>query len=292
VIRLNLRKKLRGARGDFDLKVSLEIEKGEFLVIFGPSGSGKTTLLRMLAGLETPDEGYLEIEGKVWIDTNRKINLPPQKREIGFVFQDYALFPNMTVFENIAYGMKKKDSKRIRELLRIAGLEKLSETKPATLSGGQKQRVALLRALAREPRLLLLDEPFSALDPQTAAPLREEVKKLQKQEGITTIMVSHHEEDVLKLADRIVHLNEGKVLFQGKPEEFFYMRKTQSPVKSSLHGLLLEKIFNHDHYEITLALKTEILTLKINQTLGEKLKVGDKIYLSIKDFEFLEKNES
>jgi molybdate transport system ATP-binding protein len=192
VIRLNLRKKLRGAREDFDLKVSLEIEKGEFLVIFGPSGSGKTTLLRMLAGLETPDEGYLEVEGKVWIDTNRKINLPPQKREIGFVFQDYALFPNMTVFENIAYGMKKKDSKKIKELLRIAGLEKLSETKPATLSGGQKQRVALLRALAREPRLLLLDEPFSALDPQTAAPLREEIKKLQKQDGITTIMVSHN----------------------------------------------------------------------------------------------------
>ncbi|MGC9109850.1 MAG: ABC transporter ATP-binding protein [Caldimicrobium sp.] len=192
MIRLNLRKKLRGAREDFDLKVSLEIEKGEFLVIFGPSGSGKTTLLRMLAGLETPDEGYLEVEGKVWIDTNRKINLPPQKREIGFVFQDYALFPNMTVFENIAYGMKKKDSKKIKELLRIAGLEKLSETKPATLSGGQKQRVALLRALAREPRLLLLDEPFSALDPQTAAPLREEIKKLQKQDGITTIMVSHN----------------------------------------------------------------------------------------------------
>jgi len=149
--------------GGFLLELEFEMEAEEFIVVLGPSGSGKTTLLRMLAGLEKPEEGSIEVKGEAWYDSKRGINLPPQKRDVGFVFQDYALFPNMSLFENIAFGMKKKDPHRVMELLKLAGLEQLKDKKPSVLSGGQKQRVASLRALAKEPKLLLLDEPLSVL---------------------------------------------------------------------------------------------------------------------------------
>ncbi len=212
MIIIKVKKRLHGAEGDFWLDVELELRDGEFLVLFGPSGSGKTTLLRCVAGLERPEEGYIEVNGEVWFDSKRGINLPPQKRHVGFVFQDYALFPNMSLLENVMYGMKIEDKEKALELLRKVRLEGLKDKRPNQISGGQRQRVALIRALAREPKVLLLDEPLSALDEELRAELQEELKSFQRSYNIPTLMVTHHKEEALRLADRIVRIKEGRVV--------------------------------------------------------------------------------
>lgn len=150
--------------------------------------------------------------GEVWFDSKRGINLPPQKRHVGFVFQDYALFPNMSLLENVMYGMKIEDKEKALELLRKVRLEGLKDKRPNQISGGQRQRVALIRALAREPKVLLLDEPLSALDEELRAELQEELKSFQRSYNIPTLMVTHHKEEALRLADRIVRIKEGRVI--------------------------------------------------------------------------------
>jgi len=282
VIRFSLKKKLHGAQGDFLLELEFEMEENELIVILGPSGSGKTTLLRMLAGLEKPEEGSIEVKGEVWYDLKRGINLPPQKRDVGFVFQDYALFPNMSLFENIAFGMKKKDTQRVMELLKLAGLEQLKDKKPSVLSGGQKQRVALLRALAKEPKLLLLDEPLSALDPETAITLREEIKKFQKSFNIPTIMVSHNREDALSLASRVLLLSEGKIKSVGKPKDVLFSRR-ESP-KFSLNGIVLEKEIAEYACILSVAVGSEVVQVVVPRDQEEEFKPGDSVLLSTKAF--------
>ncbi|WP_245565852.1 ABC transporter ATP-binding protein [Thermocrinis ruber] len=282
VIRFSLKKKLHGAQGDLLLELEFEMEEEEFIVVLGPSGSGKTTLLRMLAGLEKPEEGYIEVKGEVWYDSKRGINLPPQKRDVGFVFQDYALFPNMSLFENIAFGMKKKDLQRVMELLRLAGLEQLKDKKPSVLSGGQKQRVALLRALAREPKLLLLDEPLSALDPETAIILREEIKKFQRSFNIPTIMVSHNREDALSLASRVLLLSEGKIKSVGKPKDVLFSRR-ESP-KFSLNGIVLEKEIAEYACILSVAVGSEVVQVVVPKDQEKEFKPGDRVLLSTKAF--------
>lgn len=282
MIRFSLKKKLYGAQGDFLLELEFEMEEDEFIVVLGQSGSGKTTLLRMLAGLEKPEEGYIEVKGEVWYDSKRGINLPPQKRDVGFVFQDYALFPNMSLFENIAFGMKKKDPRRVMELLKLAGLEQLKDKKPSVLSGGQKQRVALLRALAREPKLLLLDEPLSALDPETAITLREEIKKFQRSFNIPTIMVSHSREDALSLASRVLLLSEGKIKSVGKPKDVLFSRR-ESP-KFSLNGIVLEKEIAEYACILSVAVGTEVVQVVVPRDQEKEFKLGDRVLLSTKAF--------
>jgi len=282
VIRFSLKKKLHGAQGDFLLELEFEMGADELIVILGPSGSGKTTLLRMLAGLEKPEEGSIEVKGEVWYDSKRGINLPPQKRDVGFVFQDYALFPNMSLFENIAFGMKKKDTQRVMELLRLAGLEQLKDKKPSVLSGGQKQRVALLRALAKEPKLLLLDEPLSALDPETAITLREEIKKFQRSFNIPTIIVSHNREDALSLADRVLLLSEGKIKSVGKPKDVLFSRR-ESP-KFSLNGIVLEKEIAEYACILSVAVGSEVVQAVVPRDQEKEFKPGDRVLLSTKAF--------
>ncbi|MFN4319357.1 MAG: sulfate/molybdate ABC transporter ATP-binding protein [Aquificaceae bacterium] len=210
MIVVKVKKRLHGADGDFWLDVELELG-AEFVVLLGPSGSGKTTLLRTIAGLEAPQEGYIEVNGNVWFDSKKGINLPPQKRHVGFVFQDYALFPNMSLLENVMYAMKKRDKGKALELLKKVKLENLKDKKPIKISGGQKQRVALIRALAREPQVLLLDEPLSALDEDLRNELQEELKTFQREYAIPTLMVTHSKEEAFKLADRIIKIEEGKI---------------------------------------------------------------------------------
>lgn len=212
MIIIKVKKRLHGAEGDFWLDVDIELRNGEFLVLWGPSGSGKTTILRCIAGLERPQEGYIKVNGEVWFDSKRGINLPPQKRHVGFVFQDYALFPNMSLLENVMYGMKIEDKEKALELLRKVRLEGLKDKRPNQISGGQRQRVALIRALAREPKVLLLDEPLSALDEELRSELQEELKSFQRSYNIPTLMVTHHKEEALRLADRIVRIKEGRVI--------------------------------------------------------------------------------
>ena len=211
MIKIWLKKSIRIGDRNKLLDIKLSINRGEFIAVFGKSGEGKTTLLRMIAGLTKADYGYIKVSNEIWFNSRLKINLPPQKRNIGFVFQDYALFPNMTVEDNIKFGMKKKDNKFLNKLLELTELTELRKHKPNKLSGGQKQRVALARAVGRKPEILLLDEPFSALDYQTKEKLYEELKRLHKEFNLTTILVSHNREEIVSLADKVFIMKDGKI---------------------------------------------------------------------------------
>ena len=198
--------------GPGSLQLAMTLPSESLTAIIGPSGSGKTTLLRALAGLETPTQGRIVVDGSVWFDQTKRINLRPQQRSIGYVFQDTALFPNLTVRENIAYATQREQRTRIDELIEAVGLTSFADTKPTRLSGGQRQRVALARALVRKPKLLLLDEPFSALDTDATDQLRQLLLSLHRAWGTTTLLVSHHEADVNALADRVITLSQGKII--------------------------------------------------------------------------------
>ena len=206
--------------------VSFGIEKGKLIGLLGPSGSGKTTILRMIAGLENPDSGEIIIDGKV---IN---NVPASKRGIGFVFQSYALFRYMTVFENIAFGLrvlKKSENEikeRVAELVKLIGLEGLENRYPSQLSGGQRQRVAFARALAPNPQLLLLDEPFAAIDAKVRQELRHWLKEMIAKLGVTSIFVTHDQDEAIEVADEIIITNKGRIDQIGKPLEVYSKPKT------------------------------------------------------------------
>src|SRR5881398_695960 len=201
--------------------VSLQVEEGSLTALLGPSGSGKSTLLRVIAGLETPDAGAVTIEGA---DATR---VPPQKRGIGFVFQHYAAFKHMTVRENVAFGLRVRRRPRaevrekVSELLALVGLDGLAGRYPAQLSGGQRQRMALARALAVEPRVLLLDEPFGALDANVRAELRAWLRRLHDEVHVTTIFVTHDQEEAMDVAEQVVVLNDARVEQIGSPQEVY-----------------------------------------------------------------------
>ncbi|NWA23874.1 ABC transporter ATP-binding protein [Pseudomonas gingeri] len=200
---------------------TMDIARGEFITFLGPSGCGKTTILRMLAGFESPSGGTIKFDGKDVTHT------PTNQRNIGMVFQSYALFPNMTVAENIGFGLKvakmptEQVHDRVTEMLKLIGLTTLGARYPSQLSGGQQQRVALARALAGKPQVLLLDEPLSALDAKIRVSLREEIRAVQRELGITSVFVTHDQEEALSISDRIVVLSEGRVEQIGTPSEVY-----------------------------------------------------------------------
>ena len=206
--------------------VALGVERGEFVSFLGPSGCGKTTTLRMIAGFEVPSSGTIRING---LDVTRK---PPNQRNVGMVFQSYALFPNMTVAENVGFGLKvakrpaAEIGRRVDEMLKLIKLPALANRYPYQLSGGQQQRVALARALAIQPQVLLLDEPLSALDAKIRVVLRNEIRGIQRELGITTIYVTHDQEEALSMSDRIVVMSEGRVEQIGTPFEVYNFPKT------------------------------------------------------------------
>lgn len=224
--------------GDFAAlkNISLEVFEGEFVCFLGPSGCGKTTLLRAIAGLDIQTHGQVEQSG------NDISGLPPSERDFGIVFQSYALFPNLTVDKNVAYGLENRHTPkpeikaRVDELLKLVGLPDQGSKYPAQLSGGQQQRVALARALATSPGLLLLDEPLSALDAKVRARLRQEIKDLQSTLGVTTIMVTHDQEEALTMADRIVVMNEGVIEQVGTPEDIY--SRPESPFVADFVGTM------------------------------------------------------
>lgn len=205
--------------------IDIEIAKGELICFLGPSGCGKTTLLRIIAGLEEQSQGEIELDGKDITE------LEPAKRNIGIVFQNYALFPNLTIYENVEYGLvnkkvsKKEREKKVDEILSLVGLSDHKNKYPSELSGGQQQRVALARAIVLKPDILLLDEPLSALDAKVRENLRGEIKKIQRSLNITTIMVTHDQEEALTMGDKIVVFNSGEVMQIGTPEEIYYNPK-------------------------------------------------------------------
>ncbi len=280
MIKIDIEKQLIGANGKFLLKVNFEVEKNEFLTIFGKSGSGKTTILRMIAGLENPDKGIIEVEGKTYFDSRKKINVPPQKRKVGFVFQNYALFPNMTVYQNIEFAMEKKDKKKIEEILKIVELQDLKDRYPNTLSGGQQQRVALARAIVRNPTILLLDEPLSALDLSVRLKLQDEIKKIHQILNLTTLMVSHDKPEVFKLSDRVLWIDKGKIIKIGTPRKIFIEKEISG--KFSFVGTVLD-IKNSDIVKIaTIEIGDNLVEVIV--TGKEELKIGDNVLVSSKAF--------
>lgn len=204
MIGVAIEKKLKVYRGQHVLKIVHEFAPGSITKIYGPSGAGKTTFLKVIAGLIKPEQGKISVDGEVWLDTSSDINLPPQKRMPGFVFQDYALFPNMTVAEHLAYATK--DRAWTERLLKLGKLDTLTDHKPIHLSGGQQQRLAILRALAIKPNLLLMDEPFSALDPDMKIELIAELKAVFNELDSTVLVVSHNPQELQGLIDSELYI--------------------------------------------------------------------------------------
>ncbi|MCT7497365.1 ABC transporter ATP-binding protein [Aliarcobacter cryaerophilus] len=277
MISLNIKKELHGSNGVMNLDINLSLQNGEFVALSGVSGSGKTTLLRVLAGLEDAF-GEIIVDGEIWL--NEKIKKPIQKRDIGFVFQDYALFPNLSVIDNLLYVKKDKDL--AKQLLSLTDLYELKNRYPNSLSGGQKQRVSLCRALMKRPKILLMDEPLSALDPHMRLKLQDEILTLHKEFKTTTIMVSHDPSEMYKLASRVLVLKDGKIIDDGLPKDI--LLKTQGSQKFSFEGELLD-IIKVDVINIAIvAIGQQIVEVVLSNDETEKLQIGQKVNVSTKAF--------
>lgn len=277
MISLNIKKELHGSNGVMNLDINLSLQNGEFVALSGVSGSGKTTLLRVLAGLEEAF-GEIIVDGEIWL--NEKIKKPIQKRDIGFVFQDYALFPNLSVIDNLLYVKKDKDL--AKQLLSLTDLYELKNRYPNSLSGGQKQRVSLCRALMKRPKILLMDEPLSALDPHMRLKLQDEILTLHKEFKTTTIMVSHDPSEMYKLASRVLVLKDGKIIDDGLPKDI--LLKTQGSQKFSFEGELLD-IIKVDVINIAIvAIGQQIVEVVISNIEAQNLIIGEKVNVSTKAF--------
>src|SRR3989339_872315 len=281
MIKINIKKTLNTADGKIVLHVNKEIREGDFLTLFGKSGSGKTTLLRILAGLENPDSGEIKVGDEVWFDSSKKINLTPQKRGVGFVFQDYALFPNMSVKKNLLFALKNQnESARVDEILEIMELENLSLMMSDQLSGGQKQRVAVARALVSSPKLLLLDEPLSALDHAMRVKLQDELLAVHKKFDVTSILVSHDVSEVFKLSSRVFKISLGDITDDGTPSEVFASSNLSGKFKVAGEVLSINK--SDILYVIDVMANNEVLKITAVKKDIENLSVGDKILISSK----------
>jgi molybdate transport system ATP-binding protein len=277
LIEIDIQKELLGSMGKMDLHVKLAIEKQNFVALSGQSGSGKTTLLRILAGLESA-KGQIKVDDEVWLDGAHC--LPPQKRGIGFVFQDYALFPNMSVLENLLFV--RKDKALADQLLSMTELSELATRRPATLSGGQKQRVSLCRAMMNRPKLLLMDEPLSALDPSMRTKLQHEILTLHKAFGTTTIMVSHDPSEMYRLSSRVIVLSQGQVVHDGDAKSV--LLRTQGSQKFSFEGELLDIIKVDVIYIAIVSIGQQIVEVVLDGGEAKNLQIGDSVSIGTKAF--------
>ena len=284
MIKIDIKLPINTAKGKKQLELNTCLKANEITAIFGESGAGKTTLLKIIAGLIKPEFGRIEVGDELWFDTQKNVNLAIQKRKIGFVFQDYALFPNMSVKENISYAATSKQ--KAEELLSLMNLENLAKIYPKNLSGGQAQRVALARALAREPQILLLDEPLSALDFKMRSFLQDELVKILQHFKITTLLVSHDLAEIYKLSHRILELSDGKIIKDARTNEFFTSSNLSAKLRFSATLLEMKKsdilviftlLLNQDIVKITLSEEEFLKSYK-------DVKIGDTLLLSIKAF--------
>lgn len=275
-----INKNLHAASGIIKLDVRIGIPKGEIIALFGKSGAGKTTILRILAGLTMPDFGFIKLEDEVWYQSETSTDLPVKKRSTGFVFQDYALFPNMSVRQNLEFAFN--DKKKIDELLDFVQLGNLQNRMPQTLSGGQKQRVALARALITNPKLLLLDEPLSALDIDMRQELQDLILKINKELNITMIIVSHDLAEIFKLSKKVYVFDEGKIINHGEPSKVFAHESFSA--KFQFIGEILE-INKADTIYIVMVLIGNNL-IKVVATSGEveNFSIGEKVVVGSKAF--------
>lgn len=281
MIEIDFKKTLYGAKGKFILDISLKLPTYEFISFFGKSGAGKTTILKILSGLIKPDSGRICVNDRLFFDSSKNFSLPIQKRSIGFVFQDYALFPHLNVYKNITFAQKSNKS-RLDEVIALMELDKLLSKKTQELSGGQAQRVAIARALVSESEILLLDEPLSALDLSMRVKIADELKKLSSHFKLSSFLVSHDLGEVFRLSDKIVCIEEGKVSKIGTPDEIFL--NSQYSGKISINGEILKIIPGKISYIIDVLIQNNITKVFIDKNEALGLKVGDKILLLSKAF--------
>lgn len=273
MIKINIKKELR----NINLDVNINVNQGDFLCLSGKSGSGKTTLLRIIAGLETA-QGKIEVANKTWLDDSSFLKV--QKREVGFVFQDYALFDNMSVENNLLYI--NKDKELASYLLNTTELYKLKNQKPNTLSGGQKQRLSLCRAFMNKPKILLLDEPLSALDVEIREKLQNEILQLHSEFKTTTIMVSHDPSEIYKLSSKVALIEDGFIKELGSAKEI--LLKTKGSAKFSLEGRLLEIVKVDVIYIAVVAIGQQLVEVVISKEELSTLKIGQIVSVSTKAF--------
>ncbi|MBW8330435.1 MAG: ATP-binding cassette domain-containing protein [Prolixibacteraceae bacterium] len=283
VIYIDVEKRMLTANGPMNLDIQTTIPAGELIALFGESGAGKTTLLRILAGLVIPDKGLIRFGNTVWFDSAKQINIVPQQRNISLMFQDYALFPNMTVEQNIQFAQPEKNQLALNDLLEMFGLSEFRKRKPNGLSGGQKQRVALARALARKPQLLLLDEPLSALDAEMRATLQDEIAQAHQLLGVTTIMVSHDLNEVFRLASQVLCIENGTITRTGKPEDVFLDNSISGKVQITGQIARIEK--QDTIYIVTvISGNNQIIKVIAFENDLENLKIGDRVMVFSKAF--------
>lgn len=283
MIKIKLNKTLISAQGEMLLDIDIRIEKGQLVTIYGESGAGKTSILRILAGLMEADQGMIEIAGIPWLDTQRNICLKPQHRKIGFVFQDYALFPNMSVRENLEFALEKKQHPGIiAELIETIELGDLQNRSTDRLSGGQKQRVALARALVRKPEILMLDEPLSALDSKMRAKLQDYILKVHQQFNLTTLLISHEISEVIKMSDKIFILEEGKIIRQGKPIDIFSSKQISGKFQFSGEIVHIEK--EEIVYIVTILIGTNFVKVIAEENEIKTFEIGDQVIVASKAF--------
>lgn len=276
MIEFELGKTLHTAWGNKPLQVAGKIPKGSLIALFGGSGEGKTSILRMLAGLMKPDSGKIQVDDEYWLDTDQRLHLPPQQRRVGFLFQEYALFPNMSVRRNLSYALEKgQDDSIVEELIAIMELGELQHQKPNSLSGGQKQRVALARALIRKPPILLLDEPLSALDYDMRQKLRSYILTLHQRYQLTTLLVSHDPEEIQQMADEVWVLKGGKFIVKESPSSYFHTSSAKKGL--SVRGEVVGISLQEQAYLVQVKMGNDIVTLTLDALNGKNLTVGDQV---------------
>ncbi|MEW7278039.1 ATP-binding cassette domain-containing protein [Aquimarina sp. 2201CG1-2-11] len=280
MIQLRLQKELDAVDGKMLLDIDITIKQGSFVTFYGKSGAGKTSILRMLAGLLKVDKGLIKVNSKTWLDTEKRICLKPQQRKIGFMFQDYALFPNMTVKENLLFALDKgQNAGIVNELINIIELEQLQDKKPQRLSGGQQQRVALARAMVRKPEILMLDEPLSALDHHMRSKLQDYILAVHQKYAITTILISHDVSEVIKMSDHMFILDHGQITQQGSPLTIFTHHNNDKNIQfiGKIVGIQEKE---NSQYIVTLLTGTNSISIMIDEQEIRSFTIGDQVQVS------------
>jgi len=287
----HVRKTFHTLRGRVDalIDVSLKVQDGEFFVLLGPSGCGKSTTLNLVAGLERPSEGLIRFGDRTVADADRRIMVPPRSRDVAMVFQSYALYPHMHVFDNIAFPLKiaGQDKDRIRRAVEntagMLGIQDMLDRKPRELSGGQRQRVAIARALVRDPEVFLLDEPLSNLDAQLRTSTRGELKRLQREMGITALYVTHDQTEAMTLGDRIALFNQGRLVQVGRPDDMY--RHPENPFAATFIGSppmnLIPAQIREEGGRLQVVFENAAVTLEAQQTRRKSIP-GLKVLLGIR----------
>lgn len=286
MLELHLHKTLLATTGSMSLKIQTQIPTGQITALFGASGTGKTSILRMIAGLLKPENGQIVVNEQTWYSSKQKVWLKPQQRNIGYVFQDYALFPHMTVRQNLEFALNTKARKQhqatIEELIALVELQQLQYRKPPTLSGGQKQRVALARALVTQPDLLLLDEPLSALDQVMRQKLQDYLLQLHQKFRPTILLVSHEISEIFKVSHQVIVLEHGRIVKQGAPLQVFSPQQISG--KFQLAGKVLQIDKEDVLYVVVVLAGSQVLKVAANASDISNLSIGDQVLVASKTF--------